>query len=65
MNGIYQSDPTMNPQFCKFWRNRIPFFRNQTPADLDRAADRLLATGNVKKAELLSWHAADIREGGA
>lgn len=62
MNASYQSDPTMNAQFCKFWQNRAPFFRNQTPADLDREADRCLADGNVKVAEILSFRAAAIRE---
>jgi hypothetical protein len=51
----------MNRQFARFWRRRDPFFR-ETPAELDRRADRELALGRGLIAEKLSHAAAAMRE---
>jgi len=57
-----QSDPTKNAQFLKFWGRRDRFFHRQSPSDLDREADRCLADGNARMAEVLAWRAAAMRE---
>lgn len=57
-----QSDPTVNPQFLKFWGARDRFFRRTSPSDLDREADRMLAEGNTKLADILAFRAAAMRE---
>jgi hypothetical protein len=61
LNYEDQSDPTRNPNFARFWYCRDPFFRD-TPADLDRRADRELAEGRHHVAEHLSRRAAEMRE---
>jgi hypothetical protein len=56
-----KSDPTCNSQFSKRWTNRSSFFHKDSPAALDRRADKELAEGRHQVAERLSRRAAELR----
>jgi hypothetical protein len=56
--SFYQkSDPDLNPHFL-----RPNLERDYSPAELDRLSDHELANGHVRRAEMLAWRAAALRE---
>ena len=52
------ADPDLNPHFRRRWSQPA-----MTPRQLEHAADLEQAHGNARRAELLSWHAHEIRNG--